>query len=147
MGGPGSGRKKAPPGRPTKFTVELGNDIVRWVQAGNYVETAAGSCGVTPGTVRRWMRDGARAKKGALHDFSRAIKKAEYLAHSQGLARLRSHGGKSWQADAWFLERRWPHLWGRKDRGVADDKKDNAPNVHVYVPDNGRVPEKGGGKK
>lgn len=146
MGGPGSGRKKGP-GRPTKLDKKLANEIVRWVQSGNYIETAAAACGVHPSTVRNWMRAGARSKQGCYTEFLAAIKKAEGLAHAQGLARLRSHGGKSWQADAWFLERRWPDLWGRKDRGDSDAAKKTAQAVNIYVPDNGRVPTVESGKK
>ncbi|NIU03777.1 MAG: hypothetical protein GWN29_04990 [Gammaproteobacteria bacterium] len=148
MGGPGSGRRKATKrvGRPSKFDTKLANNIIRWVEAGNYIETAAAACGVTRATVRAWLREGARAKSGAKAEFLAAFKRAEGIAHAQALARLRSHGSKSWQVDAWFLERRWPHLWGRKDRDGATPSK-GEPKINIYVPDNGRVPKKNGGKK
>lgn len=137
MGGPGSGPKRKPMGRPTKLTPELQADLVRLIEAGNYVETAAGCCGVQPATVRDWVKRGVRGHK-TYRGFSTALKKAEARAEASGVVRIRAAAKNQWQADAWFLERKFPQRWGRKSR---DEPSEAAPpTVNVYLPDNGRVP-------
>jgi len=137
MGGPGSGRKKRPPGRPTKLTPELTIEIVRLIEMGCYYDTAAAACGISRDTMHRWMRDGARCKTPELKVFSDACKRADARAQAAAVERIRKAGADVWQADAWFLERKWPALWGRRQ---AYDVNMRGGEVKIYLPDNGRLP-------
>jgi hypothetical protein len=111
MGGPGSGRKPMPTSR---FTPELANEIIELVRQGNYLETATAACGVPVHRVREWMRQGARQKRGKYKDFSVAIKKAEAQAEGAAVVAIRAHGGRTWQALAWYLERKFPGRWAMR---------------------------------
>lgn len=100
-------------GRPTKLTQEIADEIIKLIEAGNYVETAAGCCGIQKSTLYRWLRRGARAKSGLHRLFCDAVKKADGRAEAAGVVRIRQAGKQAWQADAWFLERRFRDRWGK----------------------------------
>ena len=103
-------------GRPTKYTTELGEQIVNLVRAGNYVETAANASGVSKNTIYDWMRKGARGDK-RYTTFSDAINKAMAQSEMWDLAQIaKASAGGSWQASAWRLERKHPERYGRKDK-------------------------------
>lgn len=52
-----------------------------------------------------------------LSEFSEGIKKAEGQAIALRVKRIEGAGqAGNWQADAWFLERRYPKEYGRHDR-------------------------------
>ena len=103
-------------GRPTKLTKETQNVITKWLHGGNYLETAAACAGVSPHTVRQWMARGARQKSGIYAEFHAAIKEAEAIAEATAITRIRGAAAKAWQAEAWYLERKFPAKWGRWQR-------------------------------
>jgi hypothetical protein len=133
-----------PRGRPTKLTPDLQERIVEAIRAGAYVETAAALAGVNKTTFYDWLRKGARAKRGAYHDFSLAVEEALAQSEADDLAviekagrgyevrrtkAVRSEDGTvettvetstrfDWQAAAWRLERRFPERWGRSARDL-----------------------------
>lgn len=119
------GRPKKAHGRPSKLTPEIQRDIVDLVKTGNYFETAANACGIGNSTARRWLYDGARQKTGKYRRFRDAVVKAEAFAEASAVSRIRQHGAKVWQAEAWYLERRMPRKWGRWER--KDDTEEHAP--------------------
>ena len=66
------------------------------------------------------------------------------LRAAQGIMRA---GDVDWKAWAWFLERRYPKRWGRKDTAIHENP-DGTPlvmspqQITIYrLPDNGRDPE------
>jgi len=84
--------------------------------AGNYYEDAAIAAGVGVRTFERWRAEGPRAKKGTLAwRFWRVIKKAEMTAAHRNIMVIQKASAKSWQAAAWWLERKYPEKWGRKE--------------------------------
>ena len=102
-------------GAPTKLTQKLFDEIINLVKVGNYFETACHAAGVPADTGRKWLRQGANAKDpdGMHARFVAAYKAAEAHAEASAVVRIRQHAGKSWQADAWYLERKMPTKWGR----------------------------------
>jgi len=112
MGGKGSGRKPYPM---AKFTKKMGGEITQLVAQGNYFETACHAVGVSARTGRQWLLDGARGKSPALKAFASAIKRAEAKAEASAVNGIRYHGRKTWQALAWYLERKHPKRWAKRD--------------------------------
>lgn len=117
-------------GRPSKFTPECRNRIVSLINAGNYLDTACQAAGITYSTYREWIKRGQReydrlemsprakvkeSEKDYL-DFFEAVQKAEATAEARNLTIINKAAEKNWQAAAWFLERKAPDRWGRKDR-------------------------------
>lgn len=131
MGGPGSGKKKM--GRPTKLTKELGAEICRLIEIGNYLETAAACCDVPPNVCRKWVKEGIRGKDKLHADFAIAYKRAEGLAEASGLERIRQAAMKTWQADAWYLERRFPARWRRRDERAITGADGGALKIEQSV--------------
>lgn len=101
--------------RKSKLTPQLQEKIVSLISAGNYIRTACVAVGIDEDTYFRWLK---RAKKGEkpYTDFAEAIKKAEAAAEVLYLNRIRKAADDgTWVAAAWFLERKYPTRWGRKD--------------------------------
>jgi transposase len=95
--------------RPTKYSPERQQAIVAALQAGNTRTAAAAQAGISLDTFERWMDRFA--------EFCGAIKKAEADAEihfAEQIEKAATDG--SWQAAAWWLERRRPEAWGRRDR-------------------------------
>lgn len=104
--------------RPTKLTPEIEKKICDYLKEGNYRETAAEMAGIGTTTFYNWLKKGKEAKrKSKFREFRDAVKKAEAFAESYHLQKLRKAGDKgNWQANAWYLERKFPEKWGRKDK-------------------------------
>lgn len=100
---------------------------------------AAWACGVDPDTVRNWIKRGDRGEP-IFSDFSAAVKRAQAdaVADRVRLIKAASKDG-SWQAAAWWLERRHPSEFGRSDRDKARERKqqsqtsDTRPRVREVV--------------
>ena len=101
--------------RPTKLTDEAQTKIVNAIAAGNYLDAAAQYGGVTYDTLNDWMNKGKDGKAPNYVQFYHAVKKAEADAEILRVARINKAGQEgNWQADAWYLERRYPDKWGRR---------------------------------
>ena len=105
-----------PAGRPTKLTDQIQNDLCSVIAAGNYLETACAFVGVTRKTVRNWMKEGARQKRGRYAEFLHAIKRAMAQAEISDVATIKKAAADQWQAAAWRLERKSWRRWGKKDK-------------------------------
>lgn len=128
------------------LTVDVQETICRFVEAGNYAEYAAICAGVKPHNYYYWMQKGRQAISEQNYEdqyaiFVYAIKNAEAKAQAESIIRIRaaSRGGElvrettvtrpngtavttreysrpDWTSAAWYLERKYPDLWGRRER-------------------------------
>ncbi len=103
-------------GRKTKLTPEVQKRICEIIRAGNFAATAASVVGIDESTFYRWMSEGEKATRGQYREFRNAVKKASAEAEQKNVKYIQSAAPKNWQAAAWWLERRNPDTWGRKDR-------------------------------
>lgn len=95
--------------RPTKYEPTRVKRIVDALSDGNTRRLGCAYGGITEDTFANWL--------ARYPDFSDAIKRAEADAevrHVANIARAAQEG--TWTASAWWLERRHPQDWGRKDR-------------------------------
>jgi transposase len=103
--------------RPTVLTPEIQQEIVQALADGCYLSVACTAAGITVSGFNhwrlRWEQGDPDAQK--FSDFFVAVKMASGVAERNALARLKQ-GPQNWQSLAWFLERRFPQRWGRKDR-------------------------------
>lgn len=67
-------------GPASKLTPELQDRIVRFVRAGNFIETAASAAGINRGTIRVWMDRGARAAERADAGEEITLEDSDYIA-------------------------------------------------------------------
>ena len=91
-----------------KYTPELVAKLVKYIRAGNYNRTAAHAVGITEETFYTWLKEKP--------EFSEAIKKAQADATAKNVDLIQTAALSSWQAAAWWLERKHYKEWGRKDR-------------------------------
>ncbi len=101
-------------GRRPKLTPELQEKICRVIKLGNYASVAAEYAGIGTTTFYRWLQVGEKEEAGPYRDFRDAIKAAESEAEIRAVATIQQHMGRSWQAAMTFLERKFPHRWGRR---------------------------------
>lgn len=129
------------PGRPSKLTAAIVEQLVDAVRLGAYFETAAQAAGIDKTTLYRWLRRGEDAIARALEqvedldelgenglydhvdpsewtylDFRHSLKSAEAIAELELLEAVRYAPPGAWQQYMTTLERRWPSRWGRFDR-------------------------------
>lgn len=101
-------------GRPTKLTPARQDKFCKLLRAGNYLETAAYASGVHPSTIYNWLNIGYEQNSGAERNFIDAVKKAAADAEVDAL-KIAKDGKHNWQSAAWFLERRYPARYGRRE--------------------------------
>ena len=98
-----------------KYSKEIVDNLIKYIEAGNYNKTACDAVGITEDTFYRWIKEHS--------EFSESIKRAEAKAITRNLLLIQNAAKKSWQAAAWFLERKDYERWGRKELvGGIEDK-------------------------
>lgn len=112
--------------RPAVLTKEAQHVIVEALARGHWLGSA---CKLARTTRQNWHYWYNLYKSGAEHaqvyaDFFDACERADAEAQDLALPLILA-GAQGWQGPAFFLERRWPKLWGRKDmvtvKGVPRD--------------------------
>jgi hypothetical protein len=96
-----------PPGHPTKRTPEAREIILLALKGGNTRTHSAQAAGISLDTLAKWETDDP--------EFGGAVQKAQAEAVLSMLEHVRAAAPKSWQAAAWFLERRYYQDYGRHD--------------------------------
>lgn len=102
-------------GRKSSLTKEVQELICKCIRAGNNLGASAQSAGITPQAMNNWLREGQKKKDGKYFYFFQAVKKAEADAQVHAVAIIRNAMGKSWQAAAWWLERKVPQEWAKRE--------------------------------
>ncbi len=131
-----------PVGRRAKLTQERQHKIVQAVALGTPFGTACRYAGIHPDTAYGWLERGEYPAKAHIYaEFSEAIMQARAQDEMRRIGRIEqaARGGAvtyhktttyedgrtiteertappEWQADAWYLERRLPDSWGKKER-------------------------------
>ena len=103
-------------GRPSKLNGELQKEMVALFHRGGFRNEVCGAVGISYVTFLSWMERGKKAKTGQFLEFFNAIKKAEAVGKLRHIANITRHSEQSWQASAWFLERRYPEEFRKVDR-------------------------------
>jgi len=89
--------------------------LVEAVEKGNYVCTACDLVGISTPTYYDWKMRGDKGEE-PFSSFLSAIKEAEAKAEDNALQVIQGANKDSWQSAAWYLERRKPDRWGKKER-------------------------------
>lgn len=108
-------------GRKLKLTKEFIEQAVKLLEAGNYQKHVAQALGVAEETWYRWLREGEQGQHPLKREFYESVKRAEARAIARNVALVqRAAQEGNWQAAAWWLERKFPSEWGKKDRYNLD---------------------------
>jgi len=133
--------RKATAGRPSTLNPTTTARLVKALQMGAFMDTAAAFAGLSKDTLYRWLKLGDRDREEGKTTtlaciFSDAVAKAMADNEIGDLAVVgRAAMAGNWQAAAWRLERKNPARWGRQrvERVGATD----APPVQTQaVPTN-----------
>lgn len=109
-------KRKAKAGRPSSMTPEVVDKLLQALRAGNFRNVAAEWAGIEDRTLRNWMAKGQAEKKGRHRDFFRRVMEAEQAAEIRAVGLLMKAAENDAKHAAWWLERKFPERWGRKDR-------------------------------
>ena len=103
-------------GRKSKLTPVIQQRICEAITAGNYNHVAAQAAGIGETSFYRWMAQGEEAQSGTKRAFWVAVKNAEAEAEIRNVGIIESAAPETWQAAAWWLERKHNDRWARKER-------------------------------
>jgi hypothetical protein len=129
---PGTNRAgaKTRNGRPGLLNDKVATKLVEAIKGGNYNEAAARYAGVSIAQFYVWMQRG-RAERDRLAgdpkakpntaeakylSLVEAVEEAQAEAEVRNVALIQRSAQSTWQAAAWWLERKMPAKWGRYDR-------------------------------
>ena len=103
----------------SKLTETTHATIRTALEAGNTRAAAALAAGITPETLRLWMRKGEKKKAGRHRTLARTVEQAEAHAETEAVAEIRAAWQRGeWRAAAWWLEQRKPETYReQKDQG------------------------------
>jgi hypothetical protein len=121
--------------RPTKLTPELEEKVITSIKAGNFRNAAARWAGIDDSTFRRWMRRGTKARKGPLASFARRVLEAEKAAEMRCVALVMKAAAEDARHAEWWLERKYPQRWGRKQRHEITGKNGEVIRAQAEVAD------------
>lgn len=94
-------------GRPTKLTREMVKTITDAMGTGMNVEDTCLYAGIGKSTFYEWIAE--------FPEFADAIKTAEVKAKMRRILRIEQAARNgAWQADAWYLERKYPEEFGKR---------------------------------
>lgn len=105
-----------------KYTPEVQATFCRELANGVPVWVAASRAGLADRTVRLWRQKG-RAGEEPYATFAAAVKRAQADAVAKFAGVIETAAVDTWQAAAWWLERRHPGDWGSSRRELADLKR------------------------
>lgn len=91
-----------------KYNKRTVSTICNLLKAGNTRRTSAIAGGISEETFYVWMK--------SKPEFSESVKKAEAEAEARNVAIINQAGKTSWQASAWWLERRRKEDFGKQER-------------------------------
>jgi hypothetical protein len=118
-------------GRPDKLTPEVQEKILAALRGGNYRSAAAWAAGVDIRTVRAWLRRGREEPRSKYGEFRQGVLGAEKAAETHCVNLVMEAAAQDPKHAQWWLERKRPNQWGRKDRSevtatVRDDRSTQA---------------------
>lgn len=113
-------------GRPTKLTRKTHALIVKYIKAGNYMETAAVCAGVWAWSVRKWLARGAeegrrlelgeepRTDERIYYHFWCDVTEAIAVSEVRLIGIITKAAETDWKAAVEMIQRRWPKRWGTR---------------------------------
>jgi hypothetical protein len=129
-------------GRPAAIgNADTVQELLTYIQDGNYPEVAAELAGVSLRTLQNWIKRGEDGE-APFDAFMRAVKRASAMAEHVEMGKVRKAGAdpRFWAASMTYLERRHPERWARRSEGSDGPKvvvqigvRDSDVQVQVQV--------------
>lgn len=107
------------PGRPPSLTRQRWDSISGLLKAGNFRDVAASQSGVQPSLMSEWMKRGEEdleeGRDTLWSAFALMVYESEAKAESYAVAVVMRAGQHEAKHAEWFLARKFPQRWARKD--------------------------------
>ena len=100
-------------GRPTKYSPEVVQRLTDALRGGNTRRASCAVAGISQETLARWLAENA--------DFRDTVEKAEGEAEARNLAVIQDATKTTWQAAAWWLERKHKAEWSSRVEQTGAD--------------------------
>lgn len=85
--------------------------VLAALQRGHFIIVAAKLAGIDPKTVHEWRREDPK--------FAADVLEAIAIAEDEHLGNITNAARESWQASAWYLERKHNKRWGKKQPDIV----------------------------
>jgi len=105
-----------------KYGPEITKEICSYIRAGNSYKDSATLVDISEETFYQWKKK---------PEFSEAIKKAETTCKARNIAIIQKAAEKTWQAAAWWLERKYHDEFALKEIKELQGNKDRPLGVVV----------------
>ena len=115
-----------------KYTPQTIDGICRYLRVGNSQRDSALLGGIAESTFYEWMKEA---------EFSECIKKAELECKARNIAIIQKAAETTWQAGAWWLERKYSSEFALKQINEWQGK--NGEPITVQIIGGGFVPPTG----
>lgn len=113
--------------------------IVNAVRRGNYIAVAARLAGISRQTLHRWCRAGRKYPYSKYGKFLKAMNNALAEAEADKLNIINKAAESDWRAAEWWLSRKFPDRWGKKD--FTQIESNQRTEVVVKYVDDFRAPD------
>jgi transposase len=129
--------------RHTKLTPELTDKICELLEVGMPYHLVCDAVGISESTFYDWINKGNEDNsKKMFSEFSKRVAQSKAKVVEQYLKRLEGYSKDgSVYATTWFLERRCPEDFGRRDKLDLDNKHSGKVEVVLTVEDFGEDSE------
>lgn len=115
-----------------KLTDEVQETLIKSLENGLAIKSACGRASISEKTFYNWYNKGAEAKSGKYKNFHDAVDNAKNTAQSNFENIIASAANKgTWQAAAWWLERRRPEMYKLKESHEIDAKVQSDVTVNL----------------
>ena len=98
-----------------KLTPKVQEIIVKCLESGLSIAGACGKAKIDRSTYYDWYNKGKAAKSGRYKDFHDAVDNAKNTAQANFEGVIAKATVDNWQAAAWWLERRRPGMYRKKE--------------------------------
>lgn len=131
------GERRPGPGRPRLLDTPEGQEkAARCLQAlrgGNFRNVACDWAGIAESSFREWMAEGEKGAPQSSVDFRRQVLEAEKAAEIRAVALVMKAAENDPRHAEWWLERKHPDRWGRKDRLQAEVSGPEGGPVQIVI--------------
>jgi hypothetical protein len=112
---------------PKLFNPDTALRIIQYIGSGAFQELAAVAAGVCKATYYNWLKAGRDPNHprstDELRAWVQAMDEAAARAEARAVQGILQAGTQSWQAYAWYLERKYPERW-RQRNSIIPEKPD-----------------------
>ncbi len=129
-------------GRSAKINEAMIDEAVKYLKAGNYVNTICLKIGIDNSTWYNWLKRGIKARKGSIfHRFYVRIKEAEAEAEIKAVAIIQEAMKNDWRCAVVYLERKHPSRWGRST-GIPHGDPSDPLTIHIVPSKRKKKPDR-----